>query len=630
MAGTTSLLRSAASARKKIQAQQDAEVAYGYSNSAKTYDDYKWYDDYLSKRALSAPDASTALTLQKARDGAYKGYISNEVQRASNNIITGQGTSTDKYNKILNFYNEAVDKGMYDLAQDLDYKLGNLQVSMQGEYQRQQDAGMRMAEAQSKAYEKEVKAQGYANRDMAQDLETAMKELSNAWSKGGQKAYNDAAKKWIEGDSKAGIPSVRALLKGLNGGEDVLPKNATTSIGQVLTGVADAIGTYYQLAADATIDMPEESQKYLDKLEQYRSGELKFNTPMGKVTFDDLKAIENDPRAFVPKMVSTASGTKYEATLSTKFGYEVDAKGNVVPVFSGSASEGTNRKQFDKTLQKLGFDINKDSYQDKDGYYRVTLNEKTNKWLDPALIGGVAKGEPLLLEPSATGFQLRRPDGSLYNIATDKKGLGGVFKIDANGSKHVSGQYGFDQTTNSLTTNISQVLGKSQKYLQGQQKLKNAANEKIQSWVNPTGAMPTQDAALNFARQAMNAVSKPNGMPKMVRRADGGFNFTDARGNAVSAYTYAKLANTSFRNVLSNMAKQGDSFAANALRYAGDDGGYDASKVDVNTAKKWSSLTWGNQIKLGVPQAARVAKVSGPWGGSGVIPGTGLSKMLGL
>ena len=41
MAGVSSLLKSAAARRQKIQDQQDALVAYEYSQSAKTYDDFQ-------------------------------------------------------------------------------------------------------------------------------------------------------------------------------------------------------------------------------------------------------------------------------------------------------------------------------------------------------------------------------------------------------------------------------------------------------------------------------------------------------------------------------------------------------------------------------------------------------------
>lgn len=629
MPGVTSLLRSAQAAQKKIQAQQDAQIAYEYSNSAKTLDDYKWYEEYLNKRSKSVSDPSAALTLQKAKDAALKGHISNEVQRASNNIITGQGTSVDKYNKILSFYNQAQSNGMYDLAQDLDYKLGNLLVSMQGESERQQEAAIRFSEAQAKAYEKEVKAQGYVNRDMAQDLQTAMQEISNAWSKGGQAAYNIAAKKWIDGDKKTGTPSIREMLKALNGGQDVLPKDATTSIGQVLTGVADGIGEYYRLAAEATIDIPDENQKYKDILRKYQTGEFKFDTPMGKVTFNDLKAMENDPKAFVQTTKNTPGGTAYGAQLSTKFGYQIDANGNAVPVYSGALNEVTNRKQFDKALKKLGFDINKDSYKDENGFYQVKLNEKTRKWLDPKLIDSI-DGETLFLEPNATGFQVKKPDGSLYNIATDRKGLGGIFKIDANGAKHIAGQYGFDQNTNSLMANISDVLGKSQKYLKAQQQAKIAADTKIRNFSTPGSNMLSgRDPAVNFAMQAVNAINNKNKAPVMAQRNDGGFNFTDARGNAISAYSYAKMTGKSFRSILQTMASKGDSFAANALKYAGDDGAYNPASVDINTAKNWNSLVWGNQIKLQTPQAARISKTSGPWGVSDVVKGSSFGRALG-
>lgn len=77
-----------------------------------------------------------------------------------------------------------------------------------------------------------------------------------------------------------------------------------------------------------------------------------------------------------------------------------------------------------------------------------------------------------------------------------------------------------------------------------------------------------------------------------VRRSDGGYNFNDASGNAISAAAYAGLKGISFRTLLQQMANAGDKGARTALGFVGDDFGYDKSKIG-NNANLYNSLVWG-------------------------------------
>ena len=67
-------------------------------------------------------------------------------------------------------------------------------------------------------------------------------------------------------------------------------------------------------------------------------------------------------------------------------------------------------------------------------------------------ISGLPDGAKIDLIKTATGFQYVDGSGkNLYNIATDKRGLGAIYKIDnLNKQTHIGGQYGFDQSANSL------------------------------------------------------------------------------------------------------------------------------------------------------------------------------------
>lgn len=69
------------------------------------------------------------------------------------------------------------------------------------------------------------------------------------------------------------------------------------------------------------------------------------------------------------------------------------------------------------------------------------------------------------------------------------------------------------------------------------------------------------------------------GAPAMAKRANGGFNFTDSNGQAISAARYAALTGTPIRNLLQTMANQGDTGALAGLQFIGSDGKADGNKL---------------------------------------------------
>lgn len=132
MPSVSSLLRSAAATRKKIAEQEDAQVAFDWAQSAKTYEDFVEYRKYLDERRKSyADDPSKLLTIDKTISAARRGYTSNEIQRQNINIVEGKASSQDKYNALVNLFYQAVDNGDYDLAQTLNLQLDNLSVKIQ-------------------------------------------------------------------------------------------------------------------------------------------------------------------------------------------------------------------------------------------------------------------------------------------------------------------------------------------------------------------------------------------------------------------------------------------------------------------------------------------------------------------
>lgn len=141
MATSTSLLKSAASTRKKIEAQQDALIAFDWQNSAQSYEDYLAYSKYLEERQSQATDPSQALTYAKTVISARRSYTSNELQRQQMAIMEGRATTTDKMNSVYSLYQQAVQNNDYNLAQNLASQYDTLSVKLQNE----QDAAQKVA-----------------------------------------------------------------------------------------------------------------------------------------------------------------------------------------------------------------------------------------------------------------------------------------------------------------------------------------------------------------------------------------------------------------------------------------------------------------------------------------------------
>lgn len=153
MPTTTSILKAAAAARKRVMAQEDALTSFEWENSAQTYDDFIAYSKYLEKRSNETNDVSDQLTYQTKLRSARRSYTSNELQRSQMAIMEGRAGTQDKMNAVKDLYFQAVDNGDMNLAQNLYSQWDALSIKLQNEQ-----------EAAVKAYESSVKS-GQANAD---------------------------------------------------------------------------------------------------------------------------------------------------------------------------------------------------------------------------------------------------------------------------------------------------------------------------------------------------------------------------------------------------------------------------------------------------------------------------------
>lgn len=580
---SSSLIKSAQARQAKIRAQEDAEVAFNWDMSAQTYDDYLQYSNFLTQRAKTAP-SSDAFTYQKKIVSANRSFTSNEIQRETQSVLEGRSSITDKKQIIQTLYQRAQNNGDMNLAQNLISQWDSLDVQEQNMQEAAAAAGERLSNAQEK-YSKKMGA-GYA--DLAQGLKNGLEDLTRAYNKGGQIEYNKTAKKFVD--------LHRGALKAL--GID-LPKDYSTNIGQVINGVVAGIGTYYEQAAQATaLSAPESSQGYSAQADDILSGKTTFNTPAGNKNAYEIQDIADNPNLFIP---STDQNGKTTLIPSTVAGFQRDINGRIVSTPSGYADMpgGTpEQKKEEEQLKKLGFQNVK--YNSSTGSYTVQLTNETSQWLKPENLGKT-KNDIFEITPSKGGFQFKN-DNRLFNIGIDQKGLAGLFEINTLGeTKHIAGQYGFNQLGNTAIVNKQPVNWRApMQPLTPVNSPVPVFNQKtISQQGDPLGVL----GVIN--RGASSTPAAATGKPTMVQRSGGGFNYTDATGKSVSAYTYARLVGQTFRSVLSTAAAKGDTYSGQALKYAGNDGAYNPAQVDLGTAKNWSSLTWGNDIKLQTPQASR-------------------------
>lgn len=201
MAGITSLLRSAAATRKKIQAHQDAMVAFEWENSAQTYDDFVQYSGFLQDRAKTA-DPSDSLTYQTKLRSARRSYVSNELQRAQIEIMEGRAGTQDKMNAVKDLYYEAVENGDFNLAQNLYSQYDALSIKLQNEQEAAVKAFQAKAAQGNKVYDdlvrdltKGVDDVTLPNGEVVTPLAQIARDLETT---GGSSATWDAAQDTLE------------------------------------------------------------------------------------------------------------------------------------------------------------------------------------------------------------------------------------------------------------------------------------------------------------------------------------------------------------------------------------------------------------------------------------------------
>lgn len=154
MAGATSLLKKSSSLKKAADAaiktaqhQEDEIANFNWQSSAQTYDDFVNYSKYLQNRLSQSSDVGEQISYQTTIRSAQRSYTSNEIQRATQDVMSGHGDTGTKMEVVRNLFDQAITNGDANLAQNLFSQWQSLSVQQQNE----QAAAVKAYQAAGKA-----------------------------------------------------------------------------------------------------------------------------------------------------------------------------------------------------------------------------------------------------------------------------------------------------------------------------------------------------------------------------------------------------------------------------------------------------------------------------------------------
>lgn len=377
---TSSLLASAAARRNKIQQQQDDLIAFEYSLSAKTYDDFVAYSNYLKQQSEKNPDASSQLTYQKAIVGARKGYTSNEIQRQNIDVIEGRADNRGKYQKMVDLYYQALNNNDYDLAQSLNLQLDNLSVKIQLEDQSKAEAAQRVAGAMASNQVKDLKALVKKIKEGTEEI-----DLGNGQKVAGIKQINETLRTGDAANYFAALYDTTKALQSLVGDaynsatdQDTVDKIANdTTLHDIITGDAKfgvAIGSNGQ---EKKLGMEDIELAYrsaaannpiysLSTKLDAKTGQQTFSLKENKI--DDFAWTRNDDGTFSATEVRSSNKPNYQS-LSTEItddghivgegGYINTGEQNKDGTFKGTKVKSDKSLSIGNRLQALGVVVEK-------------------------------------------------------------------------------------------------------------------------------------------------------------------------------------------------------------------------------------------------------------------------------
>jgi hypothetical protein len=292
MAGTSALLKSAASVRNQLATYQDAVKAFEYSNSAYTDSAFSDYKSYLQQRidslnsSPSISNASKALSLTKALDSAGKSNISATIQRENIQMLSGNASLQDKYGVVVDQYTRAYSNGDMTLAQSLMSQAYSISQSIQLQAQQAADAQVTLAKSAEAAAK-----QGASDQvSIGDHLTDSLKQLNNDIKTVGVSDFNKTVQKWTQAN-KDTLESLGVKLPN------------QPNYWDVVQGVAGAQYNHYMLASQAYAPygsgFGSQSWDAAQKANAINSGVTSLPTLAGSISLQEVMQAAANPSEYV-------------------------------------------------------------------------------------------------------------------------------------------------------------------------------------------------------------------------------------------------------------------------------------------------------------------------------------------
>lgn len=421
---TSSLLRSAASTQSSISSYEDKVAAYNWENSAKTEEDFQAYKTYLEGKASTTTDPSKQITYMSTVDSARSGFISNEIQRQSINVIEGAGSNLDKYNRMVDLFNMAADAGDYDQMQSLRLQLDNLDVTIQNE----RKAAISSNRAAASSYNKQLDTQV---KDTVEQTQTDIKTILDEYARLGPTEFSKQ-----------------------NDGADALGLVYSIIFGNQDTNTPGLIDVYRQ-AGSLTTD-PGKQQDYQQAFNSIvETGDYKLGKLPGgdSLTTNDIKEqiqAVSTGQTFLRTELGANGNWELKKNEITGYQYGRDEAGNykLMPIYSDAAPTQSNFTKADgivtdanaqallgdqakgkdnlltysELLKNNNFDVTTDG-----GFITVVNNGQFNS-------AGIPQDTPVQLTVDASGNLQIVNQGTPYQLNFDEKSgkFTGVEKVTPN------------------------------------------------------------------------------------------------------------------------------------------------------------------------------------------------------
>lgn len=386
MAGISSLLKSAQVTQKKIRAQEDAFAAFEWESSAQTYADFMEYSKYLEDRQTKATDPTEGLTIAGKLRSARRSYVSNELQRQQQAIMEGRASTQDKINAVKSLYDQAVENGDANLAQNLVTQWDTLSIKLQNEAEAAQRTLNTMAAAG-------VKSRQNALKELVEKLTT-------------------------KGEDLVQLPNGQ-VVKPLNILNEELKASGTTQAGQLFQEAADTLAALQQVVVDAYngSTTQEAADAIREKYEKYVDGTAKIKIGGQELTAQEIGLAAASQDSNNP-MFSIAS-ERNNATGELEYKLQKNKTEGITWVKTGENEDGSaNYSAIAVQTGKRGQYQNPDAQITDDGYFLSREGVERGK-----------NGELLALK-GKTGERLQLDEGNSIRNRIARLGIDAKFNDD--------------------------------------------------------------------------------------------------------------------------------------------------------------------------------------------------------